>query len=151
MSESREPNDGPTPMSSEGQRPRFVDEHRIVIDAPREHVWRALRAYCRGNLARDSANLGSRLLGAVPASGFGIHAEDPGVRIELAGRHRFSRYLLVFVLGDSTADTTELTAVTYADFPKIHGKLYRLMVISSGIHVLAMRRMLSAIQRAGSR
>jgi hypothetical protein len=125
----------------------FVDEHHTTIEAPPEEVWRALRAYVGRMLAATDGSLLTRLLGAHPPSGFEIADADPQGQLVLTGRHRFSRYRLVFEL-EPTGDHTVLKALTYAAFPGLHGRVYRLLVISSRAHVLATRRMLTSIGRA---
>ena len=50
----------------------------------------------------------------------------------MAGRHRFSRYRLLFALAaDSRDGATRLSATTYAAFPGPHGAAYRFVVIGS--------------------
>lgn len=130
-------------------RPRFVDEHRIRVAAPRDHVWKGLRRYVDASLVyerRDTPLL--RLLGTQPRSGFAVSREAPGTRLELSGRHRFSRYLLVFELADAGDGTTEVSAQTFADFPGVHGRAYRTLVIGSRAHVLAVRGIVRSIRQA---
>ena len=52
----------------------------------------------------------------------------PHTRLELRGRHRFARYVLVFHLDETGADTTHLRARTYAEFPGLRGRAYRALV-----------------------
>jgi len=130
--------------------PAFVDEHRTTIDAPRDRVWPKLRRYA------DSLGAGPRnplpwLLGTEPRSGFEISDEVPGERLGLSGRHRFSRYLLVFEVADDTAAGTTLTAQTYADFPGLRGRIYRALVIGTRLHVVAIRGMFRSIRSASVR
>ena len=125
----------------------YVDTHRLRVAAPREEVWRAARAWVTTSLTSEGGSLFTRLLGTVPASGFAVTEEVPGERIELAGRHRFSRYRLVFETGDLPEGGTVLAAVTYAAFPGPHGRVYRVLVIDSRAHVVATRLMLRAIRR----
>ena len=122
----------------------FVDEHRITIEAPREVVWRRLRSYVDRGLASAHGSLFTRLLGAHPPSGFEVSEEVPSERLVLTGRHRFSRYALVFELDPSGQDTV-LKARTFAAFPGPHGRVYRLLVIGSHAHVVATRRILRQI------
>jgi len=68
-------------------------------------------------------------------------------RLALAGRHRFSRYRLIFELDDGAPGATVLRASTYAIFPGVHGWLYRAMVIGTRLHVLATRGILHAVRR----
>ena len=125
--------------------PPYVDEHGIVVHAVRERVWAALVAYVDGRLATGHASWLTRVLGASPASGFAVASRVEGERLELVGRHRFSRYRLVFTLSGS--GPTTLRATTYAAFPGPHGAAYRLLVIRSRLHVVATRRMLEAVRR----
>ncbi|OWY63064.1 hypothetical protein B7486_55080, partial [cyanobacterium TDX16] len=69
-------------------------------------------------------------------------------RMVLEGRHRFSCYRLAFEL-DAGPDegTTTLRAVSHAAFPGLHGRAYRVAVISTGLHVLATQRILEAVRR----
>jgi len=80
--------------------PRFVDEHRTRVAAPRDRVWQALRRYVDVSLTSDRANPLVRFLGVEPRSGFAVTQEVPGTELGLSGRHRFSRYFLVFELAD---------------------------------------------------
>lgn len=73
--------------------------------------------------------------------------EVPPRRLALVGRHRFSRYSLVFEL-DPRGRHTVLRALTYARFPGPHGAVYRLLVIGTRLHVVATRRLLGSIRRA---
>ena len=109
-------------------------------------MWQALRAYVDKMLAANSAGVFARLLGAQPSAGFAVSEEVPEERLVLTGRHRFSRYALVFELTRSETQTV-LKALTYAVFPGPHGRAYRLLVISSRLHVLATRQMLSSVER----
>lgn len=135
-------------MSGEQALPRFVDEHRITIGAPRERVWAATRDYCLHELVKDRGNPLLRLLGTDPRTGFAIAAEAEGKWLELEGRHRFSRYRLHFELDGLGEGTTGLAALTYADFPGLRGRVYRALVIGSGGHKIAVRGMLRSIGRA---
>ncbi|CAN5293621.1 hypothetical protein BH18ACT9_BH18ACT9_00240 [soil metagenome] len=134
--------------------PRFVDEHRTRVAAPRERVWQALRRYVDLSLTNDRANPLIRFLGVEPSSGFAVTREVPGTELGLSGRHRFSRYFLVFALadvGDGVTEVTEVSARTFADFPGVLGRVYRTLVIGSRAHVLAVRGMLRSIRRMSLR
>ena len=65
----------------------------------------------------------------------------------MAGRHRFSRYVLLFELTRSPDHQTELNARTYAEFPGPHGRVYRALVISSRAHVIATLGILRTVGR----
>lgn len=60
------------------------------------------------------------------------------------GRHRFSRYALTFRLRDAGAATV-VTAESRAEFPGVTGTAYRALVVGSGGHVVAVRRMLARV------
>jgi hypothetical protein len=125
----------------------FVDEHRTTIEAPREVVWPRLREYVDRMLAPDSHGVLTGLLGTEPPAGFEVSEEVPEERVVLSGRHRFSRYALVLEL-DPSGRHTVLRARTFAAFPGPHGRVYRLLVISSRAHVFATRRILTSMRRA---
>jgi hypothetical protein len=79
--------------------------------------------------------------------GFRVQQSDRPRRLELAGRHRFSNYELDFEIEDLGAGRSRLRAITRAEFPHLKGRLYRSLVIGTGGHVLATRRLLRAIAR----
>jgi hypothetical protein len=125
----------------------YVDKHAVTIAAPRDQVWTALRQYATTSIGVPGGHPLARILGAEPRSGFGIAEAVPGTRLMLAGRHRFSRYTLVFELRDAAPDGTVLSATTYAAFPGARGQAYRALVIGSRAHVLATRHLLHAVRR----
>ena len=133
-------------MSADAALPAFVDEHATTVAAPPDRVWATLRRYADRSLARGHATLLTRVLGTDPPAGFAVVEEEPGTRLVLAGRHRFSRYRLVFELRPTGPSVTTLAAQTWADFPGPAGAAYRLLVIGSRAHVLAVRRMLRAVR-----
>ena len=136
----------------------FVDEHTVVVAAPASVVWDGLGEWLRRQ-ARTSVPL-ARVLGTVPANaagdplragsaipGFAVREAVPRERVVLAGRHRFSRYHLTFVLVPD-GGRTRLSARSEAAFPGLHGAAYRALVIGSGAHRLLVRRLLRSIKQA---
>ncbi len=135
----------------------FVDEHRARIDAPAHVVWAALLQVVRREF-EGAARL-AKVLGCDPAQGtprfdgnlgetvpgFRVAEAEPGRRLVLRGRHRYSGYELAFVLDDG-----QLRARTRAAFPGVHGWLYRAAVIASGGHRIVTRRLLRKVARATS-
>jgi hypothetical protein len=136
----------------------FVDEHRVGIAAPAQAVWRALGSTVGGPTARLTG-VGARRLGAeqveargdpltvgATVPGFTVVEAAPQRQLVLAGRHRFSRYTLTFVLHGEGAATV-LTAQTRAIFPGATGAVYRALVIGSGGHRVGVSRILSSVRR----
>ena len=123
------------------ERLPYIDEHAITVDANRAETWSALlRVMCRD--PHDPST--------VPI-GFVLDEARPSERFALKGRHPFAVYRWVFELDpeletapDDTA-TTRVRALTWADFPGIHGKIYRALVIGTGGHRVAVRWTLKRI------
>lgn len=133
-------------MSSARAQLPYVDEHRLFVEAARDVVWSALRSFGDSELGIGSGNPLAYLLGTRPRSGFEVAEVEPGRKLTLAGRHRFSRYQLVFGLVAAEGGTV-VTARTFAEFPGIHGRIYRVLVIGSRAHVVATRHILRAVRR----
>jgi hypothetical protein len=79
------------------------------------------------------------------APGFAVAEADAPRRLVLRGGHRFATYELRFDLEPLERQRTLLRATTFAEFPGAGGRLYRLLVIGTGGHVLAVRRLLSGV------
>jgi hypothetical protein len=79
--------------------------------------------------------------------GFVVEQACPPSRLALRGRHRFSRYALVFELEDRGPDGTRVRARTWGAFPGVHGRSYRALVVGSGAHRIVVRRLLRRIER----
>lgn len=78
--------------------------------------------------------------------GFAITELDAPHRVVLRGRHRFSDYQLAFHV-EPTPTGSRVTAESRAVFPGFAGDVYRLLVIGTRLHILAVRRMLRTIVR----
>ena len=127
----------------------YLDEHSVVVSAAPARVWAALQEIA-GSLGVPESWPGAVLaaaLGTRPARGFAVSACVPQSALVLAGRHRFSRYQLSFDLAGTPDGRTRLRATSYAVFPAVQGAVYRLVVVRSGAHVVAVRRILRAIAR----
>jgi hypothetical protein len=140
-------NAAPEPRADESGLP-YVDEHRTTIEASPELVWTALRRYADSSLGVAGSHPLARMLGTEPPGGFEVAREVPNQHLSLSGRHRFSRYQLVFDLTAVTGGQTLLSARTYAVFPGPHGRIYRALVIGTRGHVVAVKHMLRCIRRA---
>jgi hypothetical protein len=130
----------------------------VEVAAPPGRVWDALVRW----LERPSsavAERGAAVLGCEPRTttgkageegstivGFGVERSVAPAELLLAGRHRFSRYSLQFLIDDLGAGRSRLQAVTRAEFPGVAGRGYRALVVGSRLHVLAVRRILSAVR-----
>jgi hypothetical protein len=133
----------------------YIDEHSAKTDAPRDAVWASLLDVVKRTMGGGAAL--ARLLGCDPVRssgeltgepgetvpGFRVVAAEPGRRLELRGRHRFSRYALTF-----TIDDDRVRARTDAAFPGVLGRLYRAAVIGTGAHKIITGRMVRQIARA---
>jgi|SRR4051812_24593129 hypothetical protein len=139
----------------------YLDEHTTVISAEGDDVWRSLsetldRSFSRPGMAGYARLIGSADLtasGPRPLAegstipGFRVVAAVPGRELVLKGSHRFSSYALIFRLEHVSPGRSRLSAESRAAFPGLVGRLYRLLVIGTGGHVVGMRRLLSAIRR----
>ncbi|MEU6576459.1 hypothetical protein [Streptomyces sp. NPDC046805] len=139
----------------------YVDAHTAVVMADTDTVWRALgevldRSFGRPRTARytrlvgcaDHASSGPRPLAeGATVPGFRVVAAVPGRKLVLAGRHRFSSYAIVFRLAPDGVGRSTLSAETRAAFPGWSGRLYRRLVIGTGGHAAAVRRLLAAVGR----
>jgi hypothetical protein len=147
----------------------FVDEHSVEVSAPRERTWEALvaslgpRAGRPAGDRRSGADRFARALrvrdlhatGAFPEvgstmRGFRVDAGEPPARLLLAGRHRFSDYELEFRVEPLGDDRSRLVAETRAAFAGL-GRVYRMLVIGTRIHVLVAKRMLNRVRAAAEK
>ena len=117
------------------ERLPYIDQHAITIDANREETWSALlRVMCRDPQDPSSVPIG-----------FVLDEARSRERFALNGHHPFAVYRWVFELEDQPAGRTRVRALTWADFPGIHGKIYRALVIGTGGHRVAVRWTLKRI------
>jgi hypothetical protein len=137
---------GPVPPVAAGALP-YVDEHAVAIPVARDVVWTALEHHARTSLRLPRGTPLAMLLGTRPPEGFEVAEREPGARLTLAGRHRFSRYVLAFDLADAAGGATHLRARTFAAFPGVHGRAYRALVVGTGGHALATRHILRSVRR----
>jgi len=141
----------------------YIDEHAMNVAAGRERAWAALLSVLGAELGGAASARAARLLGCVPARRGGDWAGEvragatlPGFVIDqvrspshlaLSGRHRFSRYALVFELEQIGPERARVRAQTRAAFPGLLGGAYRALVIGSGAHRIVVRRLLRGVAR----
>ncbi|MFF9279277.1 hypothetical protein [Streptomyces griseosporeus] len=141
----------------------FVDAHTTEVAADAGTVWHALGAALDRSFSGGRSTAVARLLGCADRTssgprppvvgatlgGFRVTAADPGRELALLGRHRFSTYALVFHLEETGEGRTRVRAETWARFPGPAGALYRALVIGTGGHKVAVRRLLTSLQGRG--
>jgi hypothetical protein len=137
-----------------------IDQHGVAVAAPPDAVWDAVLSTLGGLFTAAPARATARLLGCDPPSAsrweqaevgssvpaFRIVAADRPRLLVVAGRHRFSRYGIVFRV-EPAGTGARCTAESRATFPGLLGAAYGLAVVGSGGHVVAVRRMLRSIAR----
>lgn len=137
----------------------YLDEHTTTIAAGVDDVWPALvetldrtfsrtlsTAYARAVRCADSTASGPRPLAeGSTLPGFRVATATRGSELVLEGRHHFSAYALIFRLERLDAGRSLLCAESRAVFPGLAGGAYRLLVVGTRGHVVATRRMLSAV------
>ena len=142
-----------------------IDEHARTVAAGVDDAWPALLASLDRDFSRGRAGRLARLLGCTDHAatgprplaegsttpGFRVTAAVPGSHLELTGRHRFSTYALTFRIDPDGPGRSRLRAESRADFPGVTGGAYRLLVVGTRGHVLAVRRMLAAIAAEAER
>jgi hypothetical protein len=133
----------------------------VLVDAPVTEVWAAMldvldhatsgplaATYARVVGCKPSSSSGTRPLGmgsTVP--GFAVTSAVEAEELALTGQHRFSNYELIFRVSSTGEGRTEIRAESRAVFPALRGRLYRLLVIGTGFHVVAVRRLLGSIRQ----
>lgn len=138
-----------------------IDEHATEIEAGVDMVWPALLATVERAFTGPGAPAYARLVGCAPLAssgprplgdgstipGFRVAAAMPTEKLALVGRHRFASYALIFRLEAIDAHRSRIRAESRALFPGISGRIYRVLVIGTGFHVVAVRRILAATRR----
>ena len=143
-----------------GQLPR-IDDHATIVDAAVTEAWAAVLDELDGATSGPLATTYARVIGCKPSRpsgtrplkvgstvpGFAVISAVAKEELVLTGHHAFSTYELIFRLRSTGKDRTEIRAESRAAFPAVHGRLYRLLVIGTGFHVLAVRRLLGSIRQ----
>jgi hypothetical protein len=140
-----------------------IDDLTMRITATPEDAWRALLGTMRSQTAIELPRVLVRVWGLQEAKrvgewrdvvsvgdsvlGFAVAAAQAPSSLTLRGSHRFSRYELRFELEPAGPEELVVHAKTSAEFPGVLGRIYRALVIGTGGHRFATRRMLSSIAR----
>jgi hypothetical protein len=138
----------------------LIDEHGVLVRAEPDRVWGAVLDTFRGSEFRR-VRLLTAVLALEPASssgwdgdsargatvpGFAVtEAERPHL-VVLRGRHRFSEYAIVVRI-DPAGEGSRCRLESRGAFPGPPGAAYRLLVVGTRGHVVAVRRILGSIRR----
>ena len=139
----------------------YLDEHATTIAANVDDVWLALvetlaKTFSRRGMVRYASVVGCAdrtasgprpLAQGSTMPGFRVVRSHPGSELTIEGHHHFSSYALTFHLEQIAPGRSRLRAESRAMFPGFAGGLYRLMVVGTRGHVVAVRRLLSAVER----
>ena len=141
-----------------------IDEHGMLVHAPREVVWQALLKSVPGAFSAGTSTRVAKALGCEETERSGepdmIGSTFPGFLVArviepavlaLEGQHRFSRYGLIFSLEPTKDDRTLLRAETRAEFPGIKGSIYKALVVGTRAHVVVTKRLLNAVKNGPRR
>lgn len=142
----------------------LIDEHTVVIPAPVDEVWpslldtvdrpgsRPLTLYTSLIGCEATTASGPRPLAeGATIPGFRVAVAIPQQELTLEGRHRFSNYALTYRLEPHGRGSSRLRAESRADFPGLGGRAYRLLIVGTRMHVVAVRRILNAVRRRSER
>jgi hypothetical protein len=142
-----------------------IDVHDRPVAASPDRAWRALVTVLAGTF-RDVPQPLAVAWGLEPRTrtddwdhpqvgstvpGFAVAEIEPPRMLTLRGGHRFSRYEFRFILDDVGPGRVELHAHTSAAFPGPLGRIYRALVIGTGGHAVAVRRLLEKVARRAER
>jgi hypothetical protein len=142
-----------------------VDEHSFEIAAPAAPVWDALLRVVEASVSSGAVPPFTRLVGCADTAaagprplaegsalpGFHVAVARSQSELALAGSHRFSNYALIFRLDSLDDSRIRLRAETRAEFPGLKGRIYRILVIGTRMHVLVTRRIVAATKRRAER
>jgi hypothetical protein len=139
----------------------YIDDHAADIAVDAADVWPELLEGIERSFSHRAAEIYARVIGCEDTAaggprpfaegstipGFHVTASTSRSELVLEGHHRFSTYALIFRIEAVRAGQARLHAETRATFPGWAGRAYRLMIIGTGGHVVAVRRLLAGITR----
>jgi hypothetical protein len=141
-----------------------IDEHEVTIGVSAGQAWLFVVAALARLTARPAWRAYAKAIrcepdraGGAPAT---IGATVPGFRVtrcvvpaewELEGSHLFSRYALTFRIDPLDGARCRVRAESRAEFPGVHGTVYRALVIGTGGHAVGVRGILQGIKREAER
>jgi len=141
-----------------------IDEHYVDVDAPAEATWAALfptlersfngrfaRRYARRVKAGETLARGDLHHPGGTLPGFCVTRAIAPVMLALAGSHRYAKYAVVFRIDLLPGQRSCVKIETRAQFLGRRGRLYRVGVIGTRLHVIFVNRMLRAIKRRAER
>lgn len=127
-----------------------VDEHSIDVAAKPDAVFDAVQQRFAHLLSGPFGRAFARVWGCEPPNAFAVAEQRRPHLLVLAGKHRFSRYGIIFRITPAQAGAT-LSAESHAEFLGLTGRLYRAAVVGSGGHVVATRLLLRNIAATARR
>ena len=141
-----------------------IDEHEIEVDAPAEATWAALfptlekafggkfaHSYCERVHASETEAHGDLHHPGGTLPGFTVTRAIAPVMLALAGKHHFAQYAVVFKIDLLPGQRSRVRLETRAEFVGAKGRIYRVGVLGTRVHVIGVRRMLRAIKRGAER
>jgi hypothetical protein len=138
-----------------------IDEQSVTVEATPTAAWDAVLRTLGSAFGRRHAHRIAAVLGCAPATtvdwdvpalgsavpGFRIVSADRPHLLVVAGRHRFSRYGIVFRC-EPAGKGTRCRAESRAEFPGSAGRAYRAAVVGTGGHALAVHSLLRQVRSA---
>jgi hypothetical protein len=137
----------------------YIDEHEISVNVPASVAWTAavaafgrlttrpaLRIFAKAIQCRPDHAIGAAVTVGEALPGFLVTRCEVPREWSLEGEHLFSRYAVTFRIASVDSEHCRVAAQSSAEFPGLHGKIYRTIVIGSGGHAIGVRRILRSIK-----
>jgi hypothetical protein len=136
-----------------------IDEHEISLNVPTPVAWTAVvavfarltarpawRAFAKAIRCKPDHAVGTAITVGEAVPGFLVARCEAPTEWALEGEHLFSRYALTFRVTPVDGEHCRVVAHSSAEFPGLHGKVYRAMVIGTGGHAIGVRGILRSIR-----